>query len=168
MTYRYYIGADPGKAGALAVIVCPSNPEELVGVVTAKMPESDRNLADWLRNYCHGSAWACVEKVSAMPRRGADGGMVRMGAASAFEFGRQYGRLCAIVQTLGIRMEIVAPKSWQGVLGATKSEKDETYTARKKRLTERARQLFPSVKVTQQIADSLLIAEYCRRMFRSA
>lgn len=163
--YRYYIGADPGKSGALSVIVCPSDPEQLVGVSVTKMPESDRDLADWLRNYCHGPAWACLEKVNAMPRRGVDGGVVKMGAATSFEFGRQFGRVCAVIQTLGIALELVPPKSWQAGLGATRSAKDETYTARKRRLTERAQQLFPGVKVTQQTADSLLIAEYCRRLF---
>jgi len=163
--YRYFIGADPGKSGALSVIVCPSDPTMLVGVITAKMPDSDRDLADWLRNYCHGPAWCCVEKVSAMPRRGVDGGIVKMGAASSFEFGRQFGRLCAVVTTLGISLELVPPKSWQTGLGATRSTKDESYAARKRRLAERAKSLFPSVKVTQQTADSLLIAEYCRRIF---
>lgn len=165
-SYRYYIGCDPGKAGALAVIVCPADPQLLVGVVTKRMPESDRDLADWFRNYCQGPAWACVEHVQAQPRRDPKTKqVVKMGATSAFEFGRQYGRLCAVISTLGISLEIVRPQLWQMGIGSAKSTKDESYVSRKRRLVERAKSLFPSVKVTQQTADALLIAEYCRRIF---
>ena len=76
-----------------------------------------------------------------------------MGVVSAFTFGRGYGNIEMALTAAGIPFERVRPQVWQKALGCL-TKGDKNITKRK------AQELFPSIKVTHAIADSLLIANY--------
>ena len=144
-----YIGIDPGKGGGLAAIIdC--------GYVASPMPESNREILDWLVD--NGGGQKCVaviEHVHAMPKQG---------VTSMFTFGEQFGRVRMACTSMGIAYDLVRPQKWQKELGLL-STKKESHSDRKRRLKRRAEELFPGAKVTLKTADALLLAEYCRRVF---
>jgi hypothetical protein len=155
-----YIGADPGKGGAIAWC------GERAIMQVANMPETDSELWRFIRATVLGlyeldmptpHCRAIIERVSAGGTRTGEG-KARMGVTSAFTFGQQVGRLHMAFTAAGIPYDIATPQRWQGALGClTKGDKHVS--------KRRAEQLFPSVKVTLKNADALLIAEYCRRVF---
>lgn len=136
------IGIDPGASGALAFIPSEGNPW------TVKMPETDRDILDALRDGMeHGTCKAWLEQVHAMPAQG---------VCSVFTFGQNYGKLQMALVACGIPFERVTPQKWQKAMGClTKGDKNVS--------KRRSQELFPNIKVTHAIADSLLIAEYGRR-----
>lgn len=138
-----YLGIDPGVGGGLGLI------DDLGHcVASAKMPETPRDLCDlvtlWWRD---ADMRAAVEFVRATPQ---------MGVTSAFTFGRGYGVICGVLAGVGLPHEEVRPQIWQRAIGCmTKGDKNVSKA--------KAQQIFPNVKVTHAIADSLLIAEWLRR-----
>ena len=146
-----FIGIDPGQSGGLAGI------DELGLVVTTlKMPETEQDLLNALRDFRehanHGYVRAVLERVSA----GVFGANRRMGVTSAFTFGRGVGALRMALTAAEIPFDEVAPVKWQTAM-MCRTRGDKNISKR------RAQQLFPQVKVTHAIADCLLLAEYCRR-----
>jgi len=90
-----------------------------------------------------------VERVHAFPGAGVTG---------MFTFGNFYGFLRGILTASGIPHEFVQPEKWQKAMGClTRGDKNVSKAA--------AQRLFPKIKITHAMADSLLIAEYCRRTF---
>ena len=89
-----------------------------------------------------------MEKVNSLPSDGHVG---------AFTFGRSYGFYRGIVMCAGLEILNVPPAVWQVRMGCL--------TGGDKRVSKAmARKLFPLIKVTHNIADALLIAEYGRRI----
>jgi hypothetical protein len=137
------IGIDPGVNGGIAWITdgraCAEKmPDtlrdlwELIGDITLSPPSYEKKY------------FAYVEQVSSSPQ---------MGVVSAFTFGRGYGHLEMALTAAGIPFERVRPQSWQKAMGClTKGDKNVT--------KRKAQELFPQLKVTHAIADSLLIAHY--------
>lgn len=82
--------------------------------------------------------------------------MPGQGVTSMFTFGMGYGALRMAVLASGIPFEGVTPQAWMKGLGCLTGG-DKTVTR------ARAQTLFPELKVTDQIADALLIAEFARR-----
>jgi crossover junction endodeoxyribonuclease RuvC len=139
-----FIGIDPGQGGGIAVIVGSD-------VRAVKMPDTDRDLLDYVRNcvtLSDGDCFAVLEKVHSSPQ---------MGVSSSFKFGCGYGRLRMSLTAAGISFDEVPPQRWQKALGC-KSGGDKNVTKR------RAQDLFPQIVMTHALADALLIAEYCRRV----
>lgn len=136
-----FIGVDPGKSGGLAVIAGNGSVRAAV-----KMPETDRDVLDWLKQF--GGARAVLEQASSS---------YQQGVVSAFSFGRSCGMIRMALVATEIPFDYVTPARWQKALGC-RSGGDKNVTKR------RAQDLFPSVRVTHAIADALLIAEYCRRV----
>ena len=143
-----YIGIDPGKSGAIAVLI---DIDDDPRVWTFTFDNTERDIDDWLCNNVLGAdAFAFLERVHAMPKQG---------VKSSFTFGQNYGFLRGILIAHGFPFEEVSPQRWQKAMGCL-SHGDKNVTKAK------AQQLFPAVKVTHAIADALLIAEYCRRQCR--
>ena len=136
------IGIDPGINGGIAFIPNTGEPW------AHKMPETDRDLIDLLRDSINlFDARAVIELVHSSPQ---------MGVKSAFTFGEGYGRLQMVLTAMGIPYERVRPAVWQKAMGClTKGDKNVS--------KRRAQELFPALKVTHATADALLIAEYARR-----
>ncbi len=139
---KLFLGADPGMSGGIGFI-----PES--GLAWAmKMPETDMELFSELQGV--RSRYECfglIESVHAMPKQG---------VSSSFKFGEGYGKLQMAFVAAGIPFDRVTPQKWQLALQCrTKGDKNISKA--------RASELFPHIKITHAIADSLLIAEHCKR-----
>jgi len=89
----------------------------------------------------------------------------QMGAQTMFTFGQNFGHLEMGLIACGIPYRLVIPRAWQSPFDLL-SKKRESTTEKKNRHKARAMEYFTEMKVTHAIADSLLIAEYCRRTWR--
>jgi len=138
------IGIDPGTNGGIAVI------DEKGNAYAEKMPDTLQDLYELLNSYSvgyDGNCRAYLEQVHSSPQ---------MGVKSAFTFGNGFGHLEMALTACGIPFERVRPQVWQKALGClTKGDKGITKA--------KAQEMFPNIKVTHAIADSLLIAEFGRR-----
>ncbi len=139
-----FLGIDPGASGGIARIGNGLTP------YAWKLPDTERDIRDLMANISGLSIEMClIESVHSMPKQG---------VTSSFSFGRNYGFLRGLLHAFDIRFDEVTPMKWQKALGC-QSHGDKNITKSK------AQQLFPDIKITHAIADSLLIAEFCRRMY---
>ena len=152
-----YIGVDPGKAGAFAIIdsyrrdpcVYPWDDQsfiEKMKIVT--MMQEHGEPAKFV---------AAVEKVGARPGQG---------TVSMFSFGQSYGFILGVLSAFGIGYQLVPPATWKREYGILKAGKQGS--------VEVCKRLFPgvSLKPTERsrkdsdgLADALCICEYARRHF---
>lgn len=70
-----WIGIDPGKSGAIAVL-------SAIGLLWQKLDATEADVSDFLNAHAVEAKFALIEKVSASPQ---------MGVCSAFTFGRSFG-----------------------------------------------------------------------------
>jgi len=148
---RTIIGIDPGKSGGISWITNGNACAE-------KMPETIKDLWELIQDIAttfdcapgiratYGKAY--LEQVSAMPGQG---------VTSCFTFGNGFGHLEMALTAAGIPFERVTPQKWQRALGCLTGGNKNVSKAK-------AQELFPSIKCTHAISDSLLIAEYGRRL----
>jgi len=148
-----YIGVDPGASGAIAVLVGGTVSYTELGILTR------RDLIEWVQQWTVRrdlDPTALVERVHSMPKQG---------VRSMFAFGQAYERVLMALTAAGVPFDEATPQEWQREIGVT-LPKNATRTERKRRLKQRAQELFPGEKVTLATADALLIAEVCRRRGR--
>lgn len=141
---RLYIGIDPGKKGALAIIdgenvsVIPFDEDAYI---------QELHIASKLPCVC------CLERVGAMPGQG---------VTSMFSFGDNFGFLRGVLMSYRIPFELVTPQKWKKEFSV--SGKNESVAICKR--------LFPGVsllatekcrKDNDGMAEALLMAEYARR-----
>ena len=145
------IAIDPGESGGVASL-------DAMGRVTAEgMPATEGDILELLMTHKHVHQLERMDLVAVMEEVGGYCGQACPGSAM-FNFGRNFGFLLGVLQATGWRVVLVKPQKWQKVLGlGTKS--GLTKTQWKNKLKERAQQLHPSLKVTLQTADALLILE---------
>jgi len=174
-----YIGIDPGVSGGIGVIRSikanhKNNPATYNYVEAFKMPATEMDLVELFRSLGDGKPYgstygifAYLEKAQAFPGaqkitrcpRCLHSIKIRQsqGVSSTFKFGVQYGSLKGILTALRIPFELIRPVDWQRALGClTKGDKNISKA--------KAQQLFPDIKWIHATADSILIAEFCRRM----
>jgi len=138
-----YLGVDPGKSGALAIV---DDAGKYVDCV--RFSETENDVVVWLDKWKGNVSYAFLEKVHSMPKQG---------VSSSFRFGALYGFCKGILVSSGIPWEECPPQKWMKFLGCS--------TGGDKNVTKQfAQRLHPGVKVIHANADALLIAEYCRRM----
>lgn len=150
------IGIDPGVTGAWALV----GPD---GTIVEDFPViRHRSLAfidgfeleHQLRQVGAEGATAYVENVHAMPG---------MGVAAMFSFGVAFGSILSALRCAEIRIEFVEPVVWKRWAGLQRA-KDETTTALKRRSLDRARLMFPNMRLDRAKdhgrAEALLIAAY--------
>jgi len=151
-----FLGVDPGAGGGLAFLFDSGT---VVSVI--KMPETERDILDALREHAGAETRAVIERVHSSPQ---------MGVSSAFRFGQSYGGLRMAIIAVGIPLDDVTPQRWQAAIGGLASATDrradgQGFKGRDKNISKaRAQVLFPAVRVTHALADALMIAEYCRRL----
>ncbi len=166
-----YIGIDPGSnTGGVAYIrTYVGFPDEVAAVkisdLTEKMTwELFKNI---IRETTIDAYVFCViEKVHSMPGQG---------VSSSFKFGGNYFGLRMALIGNSIPFDECSPQRWimyygmkKKIIGTETDEKGkkenilEAKTDWKRRLRQKAEQLFPEVKMTNYIADALLIANYCK------
>lgn len=148
--FKYFIGVDPGKTGATAVL---SKSNKLLIL----LPHKDLTAYEYreaLLAYKE-NAYVMIESVNAAPKE-------VQGVVSAFTFGTEFGKVCWAFPCMGFdpkHVVRVAPSRWQGNLVCL--------TKGKKLVSKiRAQKLYPAHKkrITLDTADGVLIAHYCRKM----
>jgi len=182
-----YIGIDPGVSGGIGVINHTNvlDPLPNTNIVSAsnsttveafKMPETEMDIVELLNQVVQGrrdepgnrmGCFAYLEKAQAFPGRKklitcptcrtVMKTTQAQGVVSTGKFMQQYGTLKGILTALHIPFELIRPIDWQKGMGClTKGDKNISKAA--------CQRLFPDIKATHAISDSLLIAEFCRRM----
>lgn len=142
-----YIGIDPGKTGALAVIFGGMDETVLV-------PFGEQEYINTFRNLTGQKVKACLEHVTAMPKQG---------VTSMFNFGQNFGYIKGLLEAFSIPYELVRPQKWK---------KEFSITGDKNSSIEVCKRLFPGVSLLRtdrcrkddnNMAEALLMAEYARR-----
>ena len=145
---KTYIGIDPGKSGALALLT-----ED--GQCTV-VPFNESAYTAVLKAASGPSSVCCLEKVGAMPGQG---------VVSMFNFGHNLGYIEGLLQAFDIPYQLVPPQTWK---------KEFCVTSDKNTSIEVCRKLFPHVsllptarsrKPSDGMAEAMLMAEYARRRF---
>lgn len=153
-----FVGIDPGVGGGIAAVDGSGSV-----VAVSKMPETDRELFDLLAKVVDASLLengttqvrAVIERVWSSPQ---------MGVASSFKFGTNVGACRMALAAAGIPFDEVLPTKWQTAMGCRVGKSRASGGGGDKNITKRrAQALFPGIKVTHAISDSLLLAEFCRR-----
>ena len=145
---KTYIGIDPGKSGALALLT-----ED--GQCTV-VPFQESAYTAILKAASGPSSVCCLEKVGAMPGQG---------VVSMFNFGHNLVYIEGLLQAFDIPYQLVPPQTWK---------KEFCVTSDKNTSIEVCRKLFPHVcllptarsrKPSDGMAEAMLMAEYARRRF---
>jgi hypothetical protein len=182
---RLRIGVDPGASGALAFTL------DGTFLRVDKRPDTPHGLLRLVRDVIAQvgvephEVLVCQELVGAMPGDG---------RASIATFLRGVGWLEMLWAATNLRCELVTPATWQADIGAqrrpkptvsdadvaaakrgdkeaakrVRSAKGKAKTEHKNNLKKLAQRMFPSVRVTLDTADALLLVEYAARTYRSA
>lgn len=158
------LSVDPGLDGALAgldsgsICLLEDMPTMMAGKGkgTSKRKVNAAGLADLLRPYQGRECLVMIEEVSAMPRAMVGGqSVVKMGAATAFGFGRTVGCIEGVCLALGLSIEFVTPAKWKGYYGLPRDKE----VAR-----ARAIELYPQaplhLKKHHGRAEALLLCRY--------
>ena len=148
-----YIGIDPGKSGAYAIIA-----ESETGKAVFAYPWDDMffamEMASIMQRKAEGIV-AAVERVGAMKGQGVTG---------MFNFGKSAGYIEGVLTALGIPYQLIPPATWKREYSLIGKDKRASIAV--------CKHLFPDVdlKRTDKCktdsdgkAESLLLAEYARR-----
>jgi len=153
---KVFVGLDPGVSGAISLIDTSCDKTKAASHALKNMTEHD--ILELLEDLQRGSTVAYIEKVASMPRDG---------SRAAFTFGMSYGGLRMALIAARIPSEAISPIVWQREFSLTFPKKlNLTKTQKKNRHKAKAQELFPGLKITHANADSLLIAECCRRKWK--
>ena len=89
------------------------------------------------------------------------------GVTSMFNFGKSYGFILGVLEAYQIPYQVISPQKWKKEFGLIKKDKKESIKVCKR--------LFPNVCLlanercrieSDGMAESLLIAEYARRIYK--
>ena len=150
------IAIDPGKNGGIAYSL------EHGETHCVRMPPTPGDILDTLRNIraITGPSVECYMEalVKYIPGN-------KQSGSSSIVYGRNYGFIEGVIQTLGIKLHSVRPQVWMKGMGlGTKGKSSKTEW--KNKLKGEAQRLFPTEEVTLDTADALLILEYSRGVRR--
>ena len=141
------IAIDPGNNGGITIY----SVEDKRVIESVKMPATPQELLNLLRIYSFNSV-CYLEKVQGLP--GMSGG-------GMFTFGRGYGHLEMALLCCKIPTISVTPQKWQKELQLGNRGNKST-TEWKNKLKAKAEQLFPYLRITLAVSDSLLILQYAK------
>ena len=141
------IAIDPGNNGGITIY----SAEDKRVIESIKMPATPQELLNLLRIYSFNSV-CYLEKVQGLP--GMSGG-------GMFTFGRGYGHLEMALLCCKIPTVSVTPQKWQKELQLGNRGNKST-TEWKNKLKAKAEQLFPYLRITLAVSDSLLILQYAK------
>lgn len=162
---RIFAGIDPGWSGGIALIASDGGvklipmPDTEDGMLMVAMALKDLGILEGIESSVY------IEKVGGFIGTRPGGGEHRNLASghSMFKFGHAYGAIRMACVAAGLPPREVTPQTWQKALGIRPKEKGESQASHKRRIKEKAGELFPTAKVTLKTADALCIAEYARR-----
>lgn len=168
-----FVGIDVGKGGAITSITQGGDWLRVKSFATPTLPDGDIDVSaffELLKNQDGVVSMVVIEKVHAI---------FGSGAGATFEFGRSAGIAEGVVNCSGFPFTMVPPKTWQKEMWAGV---DKVHKAGKNSIDTKAtsliavKRLFPkavltdtskpkSQKVHDGIVDSILLAEYGRRLW---
>lgn len=142
------LGIDPGASGGIA---CWRHNEPLRAFA---MPETEGDQIELIRELtAPGIAVAFLELVGGFTGKGQPG-------SAMFKFGRSFGFTLGVLQTLGVRVELVRPQVWQKPLGLGTASSCATRNEWKAKLRSCAQRLYPKLKPTLATADAILMLDF--------
>ena len=146
-----YMGIDPGKCGAIAVLTeqdvfAYDFKDDCIGLVIKEQVSQLRE-----EGY---SIQAFIESVHSFPGQG---------VSSSFAFGCAYGEARGALDALEVPYRTVTPQSWQKTIPSLPKKKDGA-TSHKRALKQEAQRRFPQCKPNLKTCDALLIADYGRML----
>jgi len=152
----YFIGIDPGSVSGAFALIIDSN---IRLVKTERFKDrTEKEMCEILRawkksaNTDGADIKAIIENVHLFPGQG---------ISSGGKFMRNKGIIEGWLMALNIPYERVSPQRWVKSYGMKKDNaRGETQSQWKKRLRQRAQELFPNHKIVAENADALLIANY--------
>lgn len=142
-----YIGIDPGKSGAMAMLWDDDPIPEI-------WPFNVEVYKEVLNSWKGSGMKCCLERVGAMPGQG---------VTSMFKFGENFGFIQGLLTAFSIPYELVTPQKWK---------KEFQVTGDKNSSIAVCKRLFPGVSLRRTdrckkdhdgMAEALLMAEYARR-----
>lgn len=138
------IAIDPGVSGGIAIGA--DSP------VLHPMPETVHDLAELIRCTKESADYPVEAHVELV------GGFIGKAqpASRAFVFGQSYGQVLGVLAALQIPTYLVRPQKWQALLDIGNGAGSPKHQWKAK-LKAKAQQLYPSVKITLQTADALLL-----------
>jgi len=144
-----FVGIDPGSSsGGLAHIDMDLNCNTL-----RFKDVTEKDLYQYISSLTEQfNCLVILEQVHAFPGQG---------VSSTFKFGVNYGMLKGFLMASNIAFRQVTPQRWQAYFNM-KRKPQESQPMWKKRLKQRAQELYPDTKINTETADAVLIAEYCR------
>lgn len=180
ISYTHFIGIDPGAKGSIVVMRRGNGTGIDSGTSMIRTHRftnaTDHDTASFLSTYSRVStddplrAYAYIEDVRGYIGENSDPLITNRktaGSANAtrmFTFGKSYGTIIGILTALGIPYSTTLPQEWQRHYGM-KRERDETDSQWKRRLWEKAKELYPAElpdKFQLDLGDATLIAGFCR------
>ena len=156
------LAVDPGRKGGIALLHKDGR------VLAWPVPNSKDGIdeeriwnlfQDKIKPLVDPSDFAIIELVWSRPFFNPRNPRQRQSPKSSFTFGLVTGWLRAGIRSVGLYPFEISPREWQTELGClTKGDKDVTKGL--------AQTLFGNqLRITNGVADALLIAEYARRTF---
>ncbi len=146
------VAIDPGASGGIAVSV--------FGVAGCRpMPTTEGDVVALLRGIMVSSEKSGVQTVCVMEATSGYVGRAQP-ASSAYRFGENAGFLKGVIQTLGMRLELVRPQVWQKAFGLGTASACASKSIWKNKLKAEAQRRFPHLEVTLKTSDALLILEW--------
>jgi crossover junction endodeoxyribonuclease RuvC len=148
---KAYIGIDPGKTGAAAIITTRHTGEEYIDIIDYLEPVLlAQEIKEWAETY--KVVLAVVEKVHSMPKQG---------VTSSFNFGMNFGIWQGILSALQIPYSFVPPQAWQkGLFSKTDGDNKKRGLSVVRRLYPRSE--FFKLEKHHNRADAMLIARYAK------
>jgi crossover junction endodeoxyribonuclease RuvC len=147
----FFMGVDPGAKGAAAII----SDKGKIHTTARFSQHTGPELAHWFRLSAGAGVIAVIEKVGAMPKQG---------RTSMFTFGLNTGRIQGFLDAFRYEWTEATPQVWQRRMDIIKI-KTHTKEQHKKRLLQIAQRKWPGFKSHHaELADALLIADYCRKL----
>ena len=153
MQSNLYIGIDPGKNGGVALL---SNEQDYYRALAFRCPDADnmhRVLLEHIENFCidFDNIYVAIEKVWAFPSDA---------RSSAFKFGFNSGMWMGIISAMQLPVIEIIPKEWMKFYDMPKMDKKN----RKKWLKDLSEKMYPNIKVTYNVSDAILIANYLKEI----
>lgn len=146
-----YIGVDPGKKGAMAIMGYSNTTGERY--MMKIIPFDPQEYIKMLKQF--NGATVCIEQVHSLPREG---------VKSVWSFGQTYGWLLGVLDAVGLSYQTVPPNLWKKDFSLLRTEKKQSI--------EVCKRLFPGIELKRtdrcrndddNMADAALICEYARR-----
>ncbi len=150
------IAIDPGKTGGISSI------NKCCEITAKKMPDTEADIIEHIRNLKTNNISPNEEVICYLEEVGGYIGGKGQPGSRMFNFGCNYGFVKATIMNNWIPLTLVKPSKWIKYLGLgkAKGESSVSKTKWKNKLKARAQEIYPGIKVTLAISDSLLILKY--------